>query len=315
MERKIIVIVGPTAAGKTEYSISLAKAFGGEIISADSMQIYKLMDIGSAKPSLDQQKTVKHHLIDIVDPKTSFTVAQYQQTARACIDRIISEGKLPIVTGGTGLYINSILYDMDFSSEPGSSELRKYYEEAAYIHGRQWVHERLRCLDKDAAQRIHPNNLKRVIRAIEILEKTGKPADEFSKSFKNIEGLRPIIIGITRNRKELYDKIDERVDLFMRAGLIDEVRNLLETGLSLKHQSMQGIGYKESIGYLEGEYSLKEAVRLIKRNTRRYAKRQLTWFHRIEGVCWFNISEFQHKYATIEAMIKFVEENLREEII
>lgn len=315
MKRKIILIIGPTAAGKTECAMNLAAALDGEIISADSMQIYESLNIGSAKPSLVEQQAVKHHLIDIVAPESSFTAAQYQQKARVCIDRILSEGKLPIVAGGTGLYINSILYDMDFSSLPGHEELRKFYENAAHVYGKQWVHDHLNSLDKEAAERIHPNNLKKVIRAIEILEKTGRDMGEFSKSFQKTKSYEPIIIGITRNRNELYDRINERVDLFMDAGLLDEVKSLLKRGLGLKHQSMQGIGYKEIIGYLDGQYSLNEAVYLIKRNTRRYAKRQLTWFRRNKDICWFNISNYKVRYIAAEEITEYVKKRLRGDII
>lgn len=308
MKRTILAIAGPTAAGKTEYSIRLAKAFSGEIISADSMQIYRHMDIGSAKPSPLELAHVKHHLIGFADPKAPFSAADYQREARACIEQVFSQGKLPVISGGTGLYINSILYDMDFSSTAGREDLRRRYEEAAALHGNQWVHERLRAMDPEAAKRIHPNNLKRVIRAMELLEYSGEGLPDFARSFCKTSAYEAVIIGLTWDREELYQRIEQRVDILMAAGLLQEVKELLDLGLSSKDQSMQGIGYKEIIGHLEGLYSLEEAVFLIKRNTRRYAKRQLTWFRRLPEIRWFNLSEYAGPEEAFSAICNSLKE-------
>lgn len=310
MKKQIVVIVGPTAVGKTEYTIEIAKALDGEIISADSMQIYKYMDIGSAKPTKQELEIVPHHLVDEVDPRNHWTVAEYQSLAKSYINDVFSRNKLPIVSGGTGLYINSLLYDMDFSVVPKQNDLRIQLEKEALVYGNQWVHNRLKKLDPVTAQRIHPNNLKRVIRAIEVWETSGDIIPDFSKSFVKTKDYRWILIGLTRERELLYQRINKRVDRLLEAGLVEEVEKLLAMGLTAANCGMQGIGYKEVIGFLEGKYNKEEAVRLIKRNTRRYAKRQMTWFRRYPEIKWFNLSEEIKHEEAVHSILSYLNSKL-----
>ncbi len=306
MKDKVIIIPGPTAVGKTEIAIDLALRMNGAIISADSMQIYKYMDIGSAKPTKEELEKVQHYLIDEIDPREPFSVADYKECCEKYIREIISSGKIPIITGGTGLYINSILYDMDFSEAEPDLNYRKQLMEKAKTHGNSYVHEKLRAIDMDLYHRIHPNNLKRVIRALEIYKNTGEIVQSFEESFRKKDDYDYILIGLMRNRQELYDRINHRVDILIQAGLIDEVKELLEKGLKISDISMKGIGYKEVIEYLEGSRDLEETVELIKRNTRRYAKRQMTWFRRYDDVKWCNLSDYTLKEDAINAIIELV---------
>jgi len=301
--RTVIFIAGPTAAGKTKYAIEIARAFQGEIISADSMQIYKYMDIGSAKPSKEELAAAKHYLVGEIDPREEFSVAEYQALAKKYIEKVFGEEKIPIVAGGTGLYLNSLIYDMDFSVMPGQPALRERLWREAEQYGPGYLHNRLREMDPKAAERIHPNNVKKVIRAIEVFMTTGEGIREFSESFKPTKDYRCILIGLTRDRGELYRRINERVDLLMEAGLVEEVRALLDKGLTENNISMKGIGYKEIIAYLQGEYDLDEAVRLVKRNTRHYAKRQMTWLKRIPGMIWFNLTEYKTEEDAVSDLI------------
>lgn len=294
-DRAVIFAAGPTAVGKTKYAIEIAKAFQGEIISADSMQIYKYMDIGSAKPSKEELAAAKHHLVDEIDPGEEFSAAEYQILAKQYIEKVFGEGKTPVVSGGTGLYLNSLIYDMDFSVMPKQADFREQLQQEAELYGAEHVHNRLKALDSAAAARIHPNNVKKVIRAIEVLETTGEGIREFSQSFVPTKDYRCILIGLTRDREELYRRSDERVDRLMEAGLVKEVKTLLEKGLTENSISMKGIGYKEIIAYLHGECDIAEAVRLVKRNTRHYAKRQMTWLRRFPDMIWFNLSEYDRE--------------------
>ncbi|MDR0425268.1 MAG: tRNA (adenosine(37)-N6)-dimethylallyltransferase MiaA [Clostridiales Family XIII bacterium] len=329
---KIIAVVGPTAVGKTQVAIELASWLGGEIVSADSMQIYKGMDIGTAKPDAEERRRAVHHMIDFADPSRGFSVAEYQAMARERIAEIAGRGVLPIIAGGTGLYVNAILFDMDFSATPKDAGLRRRYEAEAAGAGPEALHARLKAADPEAAARIHPNNVKKVIRALEILEGSMAVAP-FSESFRPFGGYCPHIIGLTRDREELYSRIERRVDALIGAGLVEEVRGLygsgvwemaggvpeaeaaLDGGIAMAgtlassegiamagpldssegivdgNISIKGIGYKEIVGHLRGEYDLDHAISLIKRNSRRYAKRQLTWFRRYPDVQWFNLSE------------------------
>ena len=289
---KIVAVVGPTAVGKTEIAIGIAKRFGGEIISADSMQIYHGLDIGSAKPGEAERREVPHHLIDFINPERGFSAAEYQKLARETIIDVAAGGKLPIIAGGTGLYVNSVLYDMDFSASPRLDCFRRDLALEAEERGAAALHDRLRSMDAEAAARIHPNNLKKVIRALEILQNSGgeKRLRPFSDAFRPWKACEALVIGLERDQAELYGRIERRVDALMEAGLEDEVRGLAARGLSEDDISMNGIGYKEILGALRGEYGIDRAVYLIKRNSRRYAKRQLTWFSRCPGVTWFNLS-------------------------
>lgn len=291
MKKRLLIIVGPTAVGKTDIGIILANKLNGEIVSADSMQIYKNMDIGTAKPSLEERQGIVHHLIDIVNPDEDFSAAEFQRMAKDIIDTLVSDGKLPIIVGGTGLYINSLIYDMDFTQSVSNWKLRKALWKEAGNMGNEYVHDKLREVDIDAANRIHPNDVKKVIRAIEVFHETGKKIGDFSKDIVPNDEHDFFLAGLTRNREELYDRINMRVDIMIEWGLVEEVKNLLDFGYSKNLISFKGLGYKEIVGFLEGEYDLEEAIRVLKRNTRRYAKRQLTWFRRYSDINWYNVSD------------------------
>lgn len=299
---RIICVCGPTAVGKTKYAIELAKAVNGEVVSADSMQLYKFMDIGSAKPTAEEQAEVRHHLVDFVDPRSGFSAAEYQAAAKAAINDIFSRSKVPVISGGTGLYISSLIYEMDFAGAPRDDGFRERLEGLAKEHGNEYVHGLLRELDPEAAERIHPNNLKKLIRAIEVAESTGRGIPAFEESFRPTGDYDYALIGLMRDRQELYDRIDRRVDLLVEMGLEEEIKRLLEMGLTADDISMKGIGYKEIIGYFNGEYDFDEAVRLVKRNTRHYAKRQMTWLRRYEEMHWVNLSELDETAAMKEIL-------------
>ncbi len=299
MDRKIYAVCGPTAVGKTKFAIEIARFLGGEIVSCDSMQLYKYMDIGSAKPTADERAMVRHYLVDEIDPREPFSAAKYQKLARAAIDEIFNKEKVPVITGGTGLYLNAILYDMDFSAPPKNPDYRSRLYDEAEKQGPQAVYERLQKADPQAAERIHPNNVKKVVRALEAAE-SGTKVGDFSHDLKPVKDYEAVLIGLTRERSLLYQRINERVDHLIEAGLLSEVKHLLEMGLTESDISMKGIGYKEIIGYYHGEYSLDEAVRLVKKNTRRYAKRQLTWFRRYETMKWFCISDYDSDEQCLE---------------
>ena len=303
--KEIIVIAGPTAVGKTKYAIAAAKAFDGEIVSCDSMQLYKYMDIGSAKPTAEERAQAVHHLVDEIDPKEPFSVAKYAKMAKAAIADIFSRGKMPIVSGGTGLYLNSLLFDMDFGNAPKDDALREMLEKEAELFGPEYIYGKLRDIDPEAANRIHPNNVKKVIRAIEGAS-LGSSITDFKNCQKKCEDYDAVLIGLTRNREELYERINLRVDIMVEEGLFREVENLLEMGLAEEDISMKGIGYKEIIGYFDGLYDRDEAIRLIKQNSRHLAKRQLTWFRRYEDMKWFNISDYQGDEAAIEDILTWL---------
>lgn len=291
-KNRIVIIAGPTAVGKTEYTIELAKRFNGEIISCDSMQGYKMMDIGSAKPTPEEMSRVPHHLVDFLDPSKEFTVAEYYELAKEKAFDIARRGKLPFVAGGTGLYMNTFIYDMDFASPPPEDRVlrKKLYDEAEEF-GREYVHNILKELDPEAASKIHPNNLQKTVRAVEIA-KSGTEIKDFSKDPEPNSLFDPLLICFDRDREELYDRINRRTDKLFEIGLVDEVRGLMEAGLDIDDISMKGIGYKEVIMYLEGQLTLEESIDLVKRNSRHYAKRQLTWFRRYDNMKWFTITDY-----------------------
>ena len=299
--RKIIVIAGPTACGKTEYAIRVAENTGGEIVSCDSMQIYKYMSIGSAKPTAEELARARHWLVDEIDPREDFSVARYRDMAKDAINDILSRGKTPIIAGGTGLYLNSLLYDMDFSEADRDMELRQTLMDEADLFGPEYVYKKLEAIDPVKASKIHPNNLKKVIRALEGAS-NGKGIAEFSELTARTGDYDVLLIGLTRDREELYDRINRRVDIMVEQGLFGEVEELLEMGLQEEDISMKGIGYKEVIAYYDGQMTEEEAIDKIKQNTRHLAKRQLTWFRRYEDMHWINITELGDEGAMKEIM-------------
>ncbi|HOP73930.1 MAG TPA: tRNA (adenosine(37)-N6)-dimethylallyltransferase MiaA [Bacillota bacterium] len=279
MERPIIIIAGPTAVGKTDFAIWLAEQLNTEIISADSMQVYKYMDIGTAKPDAPQQQRVKHHLIDLVRPDQSFSVADYQQLFDKTVDDFKQKGRIPLVVGGTGLYIRASIqsFALDNSAQP-DPELRHRYKELLQTYGNEYLHRKLTEVDPEAAARIHPNDAVRIIRALEVFELTGTPISKLQTK----HGLKyPVIyIFLDRNREELYDRINRRVELMLEQGLLEEVKSLLNMGFSADLKPMQGLGYKQLVDYLENRLTFDEAIDQMKQKTRNYAKRQITWFKR-----------------------------------
>lgn len=303
----VIVIIGPTASGKTKLSIELAKLINGEIISADSMQIYKYMDIGTAKPDEKEREGIKHYLIDEVYPDEEFSVARFKELSLKYIKEIINKGKVPIVAGGTGLYINSLIYNFEFSDTICDWELRNKLAKEAMEKGNEYVHNMLKEIDPVAAERIHKNNVKRVIRAIEVYTHTNKPISVHQEESRRIPPeYNFIIIGITMDRQKLYDRINKRVDRMIENGLVEEVKKLVEMGYDKSTIAMQGLGYKEILAYLRNEITLDEAIEILKRDTRRYAKRQITWFKRLEDVYWINMDEL----ATQEKILKSIKYHL-----
>lgn len=292
-KKPLIVLTGPTAVGKTALSIQLARRIGGEIISADSMQVYRHMDIGTAKIRLEEMDGVPHHLIDILEPTEDFNVVRFQALARAAAEDIYSRGKIPIVAGGTGFYIQALLNDIDFTQIDENTQFREEMERLAAEQGAEVLHERLRAVDPESAEAIHANNVKRVIRALEYYQQTGQKISEHNEAEREKKSAyNSAYFVLTDDRKILYDRIDKRVDLMMQEGLLEEVNALRSRGLKRESVAMQGLGYKELFGYFEGEYPLEEAVRIIKRDTRHFAKRQLTWFKRERDVTWVDQERF-----------------------
>ena len=279
--KKLVCVAGPTGSGKTKLGIEIAKEYNGEIISADSMQIYKQMNIGTAKPKKDEMEGIPHHLIDIVSPFEEFSVKEFVDMANSYIDDITERGKLPIVVGGTGLFISSLIDNVQFSEGESDEKLREELSLIAKEKGPQYLHEMLKEFDYDSYIRLHPNNVKRVIRAIEIYKTTGITMTEQIANSKNIPSEFDLkYFALNTERSIIYERIDKRVDLMVENGLVNEVKELYNLGLTLNNKSMQAIGYKEIIHYLEERMSLEEAIDKIKQESRRYAKRQLTWFRR-----------------------------------
>ncbi len=301
--RRIVVLLGPTAVGKTKVAIELALALNGEIVSADSMQLYKKMSIGSAKPTEDELNQVPHHLVDAIDPAQHFTAAQYQKLAKEAIENILSRNKTPIIAGGTGLYINALIYKMNFGENPRDLAFREEMESLAEAQGKEAVHRLLAEKDPIAAERIHPNNLKKVIRGLERVSEEGS-IKTFEESFQPTEDYQVTLIGLKRDREELYDRINQRVDQFVEQGLVDEVKGLIEDGLTVENISMLGIGYKEIYEYIQGTSDLERAIALIKQNSRNLAKRQMTWFRRYPDVKWFDLSSQENPKEEILKWLK-----------
>ncbi|TFZ39791.1 tRNA (adenosine(37)-N6)-dimethylallyltransferase MiaA [Soehngenia longivitae] len=293
MNNNLIVIAGPTGVGKTDLSICVADKINGEIISADSRQIYRYMDIGTAKVEKEYRDKIKHHMIDIVDPNEEFSVSDFKKITMEIIDDINKKGKIPLLVGGTGLYINSIVYDIDFTNVASNKEIREYYESISLKKGKQYLYELLLERDYETARKLNINDTKRIIRALEVYDVTKTPMSKQNKDFRKPStkyNLSMYLLYMDRNK--LYDRINARVDKMIEDGLINEVETLLKLGYEKSLNSMQGIGYKEIVDYLENKISLDEAVELIKKRSRNYAKRQLTWFKRDERYRWINLDEF-----------------------
>ncbi len=295
MKNPLIILTGPTAAGKTKLSIALAKEINGEIISADSMQVYKYMNIGSAKIQSDEMQGIRHHLVDILEPTEEFNIVLFQKYAKQAIEEIYAKEKVPIIVGGTGFYIQSVLYDIDFGQTDGDTTIRVELEQLARSRGAEYLHTMLAECDPKAAQEIHANNVKRVIRAIEFYRQTGRQISEHNaeeREKKSAYTSRYFVL--TDRRDKLYANIDQRVDMMIAQGLIDEVKRLRDMGCKRDSTAMQGLGYKEVLSYLAGELTLDEAVYIIKRDTRHFAKRQLTWFRRERDVIWIEKDRFAY---------------------
>lgn len=292
-KKPLIILTGPTAVGKTKSSIGLAKAINGEIISADSMQVYRHMDIGSAKIRPQEMENIPHYLIDVLEPDEEFNVVRFQKMAKEAMENIYAKGKIPIIVGGTGFYIQALLYDIDFTDNDEDDTYRKELEKLAEKKGNEYLHEELKKIDPKAADEIHANNVKRVIRALEFYHQTGQKISAHNEKERAKES--PYIFKyfvLTDDRDVLYDRINRRVDQMLDEGLVEEVKSLREKGYTRDMVSMQGLGYKEILSYLDGECTLEEAVYILKRDTRHFAKRQLTWFRREKDVTWVDKRQF-----------------------
>ncbi|MBR4980974.1 MAG: tRNA (adenosine(37)-N6)-dimethylallyltransferase MiaA [Lachnospiraceae bacterium] len=294
-KKKLVVLTGPTAVGKTKLSIELAKRIGGEIISADSMQVYKHMDIGSAKIRPEEMENVPHFLVDELEPSEEFNVVVFQQKTKQYMDEIYKRGHIPILVGGTGFYIQAVLYDINFSEDDDNHKIREELEALAKEKGADYMHEKLRKIDPASADAIHANNVKRVIRALEYYKLTGQKISEHNEEQREKESPYDFSYFVLNDHRELlYERIDKRVDEMVTEGLIDEVQKLKNMGYDRSYVSMQGLGYKEILSYLEGEIPLEEAIYILKRDTRHFAKRQITWFKREKEVIWVNKPEFDY---------------------
>ena len=311
-KKPLIILTGPTAVGKTKASIGLAKAIGGEIISADSMQVYRHMDIGSAKITKEEMADVPHYLIDVLEPEEEFHVVRFQQMAKAAMADIYSRGKIPIIVGGTGFYIQALLYDIDFTENEGDSVYREKLEALAKEKGAAYLHGQLAMVDPKSAEEIHANNIKRVIRALEFYHQTGQKISEHNERERQKESPYQFCYFVLNDRREcLYERIDQRVDQMIRNGLVQEVQTLKERGCTKQMVAMQGLGYKEIFSYLEGDCSLEEAVYIIKRDTRHFAKRQLTWFKRERDVIWVQKDELNYDdKKLLQSLLESIKERM-----
>lgn len=312
-KQPLIILTGPTAVGKTKLSIRLAQAIGGEIISADSMQVYRHMDIGSAKIMPDEMEHVPHHLIDVLDPSEEFNVVLFQKMVKESLTGIYERGHIPILAGGTGFYIQAVLYDIDFTENEENSEYRTQLEQLAVEKGNAYLHQMLREVDEESAEAIHANNVKRVIRALEFHKLTGCKISEHNETEREKEAAYNACYFVLNDERHLlYERIEERVDIMLRQGLVEEVATLKAAGCTKEMVSMQGLGYKEILSYLDGEIDLERAIYLIKRDTRHFAKRQLTWFRREKDVIWVPKNEFDYEET---AILDFMLKKLREKKI
>lgn len=309
-KKPMIVLSGPTAVGKTALSIELAKKVNGAVISADSMQVYKYMDIGSAKIMPEEMEGVKHYLIDELLPEEEFNIVRFQSMAKAALEEIYAKGQIPIIAGGTGFYIQALLYDIDFNQQDADEAYRKELEEYANTYGNDALHARLKEIDPVSAEKIHANNVKRVIRALEYYKLTGNPISEHNEA--ELQKQSPYNFAyfvLTDERENLYKRIEKRVDIMMDQGLLEEVQRLKNMGYHRQMVSMQGLGYKEILDYLDGKCTLDEAVATIKLETRHFAKRQLTWFRRERDVLWLDKSKYNYdENAVLNEMSRILTE-------
>ena len=296
MKKPLVILTGPTAVGKTELSLKLAKQIGGEIISADSMQVYKGMDIGSAKITPEEMQNIPHYLIDVLSPDEEFHVVRFQEMAKEALEQIYAHGKIPIVVGGTGFYIQALLYDIDFTENEQDQTYRTKLEQLAKEQGAEYLHDMLRAVDPVSAETIHANNVKRVIRALEYHHQTGEPISRHNEEERQkTSPYNFAYFVLNDDRAKLYERIDKRVDLMVEAGLVDEVKELKNMGYTRNMVSMQGLGYKEILDYFSGEITLDEAIYRIKRDSRHFAKRQITWFKRERDVIWISKEAYEYQ--------------------
>lgn len=312
MKKPLIILTGPTAVGKTKASIALAKAVGGEIISADSMQVYKYMDIGSAKIRPEEMQGVKHYLVDVLEPDEDFHVVKFQQMAKEAMEEIYAKGKIPIIVGGTGFYIQAILNDIDFTENNEDTPYRSELEAIAKEQGNEVLHQMLAEVDPESAQAIHANNVKRVIRALEFYKQTGQKISDHNEKERAKESPYNFCYFVLNDERDtLYNRIELRIDQMLEEGLIEEVKALKDKGYTRDMVSMQGLGYKEILDYLNGVCTLEEAIYILKRDTRHFAKRQLTWFRREREVIWINKNEYQHdEEAILNRILQYIRERM-----
>ena len=317
MNERILVLLGPTAVGKTAVSISLAKRLDAEIVSADSIQVYRGLDIGSAKPSLEEQQGVRHHLLDIADfSEARFSVAEFRRLADQCISDITARHRLPLVVGGTGLYVNALTYPLQFTNVPGDEAIRALLQ-AEEREKPGSLYRRLQEIDSATACRLHPNDSKRIVRALEVFKVSGRTLSSYGDDFTNKSFARPpyraVIVGLTMPREALYARIEQRVDEMMRMGLLDETQSMYDAGYADTLPALQGLGYKQLLRHLKGETTLEEAVEEIKRETRRFAKRQFTWFKRDGRIRWFDVGEYPHTDDLINAIAEHFQKSIQDD--
>lgn len=305
MKQDLFILAGPTAVGKTDISIKLAEKLNGEIISADSMQIYKHMDIGSAKITEEEKHGIKHYMIDFVDPLDEFSVAEFKEKSKNTIESITSKEKLPMIVGGTGFYIDSLIFNYDFANTYKDEEYREYLKNLADKKGKEYVHELLKDIDEESYKRLYPNDLKRVIRALEVFKLTNKTISEFNEEQDKFDiPYNVYYFVLNMDRAKLYERINKRVDIMIERGLVEEVKMLRSMGCTADMQSMKGIGYKEILYYLDGKMTLEEAIELIKKGSRNYAKRQLTWFRKDKRVIWIDKDQYENDSEICNAIVE-----------
>lgn len=313
MKPIVLALVGPTGSGKTGTAIQLCRWLDAEIVSMDSMQIYRGMDIGTAKPTCEEQQSVRHHMIDVADPDQIFTVSMYREMASKAIDDILSRGKLPILVGGTGLYLQALSYEMSLGENGADTALREeLHRVAAAPGGPKQLHQRLSAVDPESAKKLHPNDIRRVIRALEIFESSGRKKSEQGPQEQEEGPYRILVYGLSLPREQMYARINTRVDEMIEQGLIEEVQALLERGIQLRKEggAMQAIGYKEIVSALQGEMTMDQAIALIKQGSRRYAKRQWTWFRRDQRTRWFDWTAYPSKEALYLALLQQIQQDL-----